>query len=198
MERTGRFAPRGLTRWVPTPSKPLGAAALSALWVVALALSMLAALGLRELSLSRITASWQERQAVLSPAVLEEREFLGAYELAVSAPELRAAREERWIAYVVPESWYLADLPLHGWFELDEGQRAGHVTPADFDRDRYKVLVTRPRTHRPEARGRDIVRTAYGRDPLFRVHVDLAAGAVLSVEAPPSHVVWGDIPTPLF
>jgi protein-S-isoprenylcysteine O-methyltransferase Ste14 len=202
MNRTGRFLPHALTAWIPLPRVRVRAAVLPGIWLAAVALAVLVGLGLREASLSRISASWQERQAILSPAVLAESELLGAYALASRAPEVSAARaasrDEAWLVYVVPESWYLADLPLHGWFELADDKRSGHITPADFDRDRYKVLITRPRTHRRDAVGRGIVRSAYGRDPLFRVHVDLAGGEVIAVETPPSHVVWGDIPTPLF
>ncbi len=202
MERTGRFMPKAFTGWIPMPRVRVRAAALPVIWLAAVVLAVLLGMGLREASLSRISASWQERQAVLSPAVLDEAELVGAYELASSAPEVAAASEARggeaWLVYVVPESWYLADLPLHGWFELADDKRSGHITPADFDRTRYKVLITQPRTHRPDASGRDIVRSAYGREALFRVHVDLAGAQVIAVEAPPSHVVWGDIPTPLF
>jgi hypothetical protein len=78
-----------------------------------------------------------------------------------------------------------------------DGHR-GHVTPADYDRDRYKVLFTRPRTHEPEASGRAIVETAWGRETLTLALVDRAAASVTSVRTPPTQVLWGDIPTPLF
>ena len=84
-------------------------------------------------------------------------------------------------------------MPAERW----EGQE-GHVTPADFDRSRLKVLFTRPQTHATSPQGVNIVRRAYGREPVVLVHVDMTAGTVVSTETPPEHVLWRDIPTPMF
>jgi hypothetical protein len=72
------------------------------------------------------------------------------------------------------------------------------VTPKGFDRTRLKVLFTRPRTHAVAPAGIDIVRTAYGREPILLVHLDLAERRVVSIDTPPPHVLWGDIPTPMY
>ena len=84
---------------------------------------------------------------------------------------------------------------------MDREQKSGgHRTPRDFVRNFYKVLFTRVITHAPEATGRDILLTAWGRMPLVLAHVDIDAedgkGGVLSVSEPPGTVRWGDIPTP--
>jgi protein-S-isoprenylcysteine O-methyltransferase Ste14 len=63
---------------------------------------------------------------------------------------------------------------------------------------RYKVLFTQARLHAPDAMGPDIVKKAYGRDPILIVHVDIGTESVLGTSEPPAHVVWGDIPTPMF
>jgi hypothetical protein len=60
------------------------------------------------------------------------------------------------------------------------------------------VLFTRARTHAPTASGEAIIKCAYGRDPLVRVHVDITSGKVVEIATPPPHVYWGDIPTPMF
>ena len=69
---------------------------------------------------------------------------------------------------------------------------------ADFDRSRYKLLFARPRSHDPAPTGPDIVKAAYGLDPIIVAQVNIAARRVTGVETPPAHVRWGDIPTPTF
>ncbi|MGH8655078.1 MAG: hypothetical protein ACREYE_24195 [Gammaproteobacteria bacterium] len=73
----------------------------------------------------------------------------------------------------------------------------GHHTPPDFDRHRYKLLFSRARAHQ-DASGAAILKTAYGLDLILRVTVDIATAEVMAIESPPRHVIWGDIPTPLF
>ena len=98
------------------------------------------------------------------------------------------------LVYVVPLEWRLADLPM----EPPRPDDRGHQVPADFDRDAYKVLFTRVRSHDPTIHGKEIVTRAYGRDPLLLVKVNTQQGQVTGIETPPPHVRWGDIPTPLF
>jgi hypothetical protein len=44
----------------------------------------------------------------------------------------------------------------------------------------------------------DIVKASYGRDPLVAPVVDVGEGAAPEIRAPPSHVKWGAISTPMF
>ncbi len=60
------------------------------------------------------------------------------------------------------------------------------------------ALFTQARTHFHELAGKDIVKRSYGRNPLILVRVNIVAASVMAVETPPAHVVWGDIPTPMF
>ena len=208
MSRVGFLGPAWLTAWIPSPPawarRPVFVAAGYALAVV---VAVTAAGALRAYSLAHVSSYYTETAAVLSPAILEAGELERAYELALSDERVRAQIQApgaepgvapRWLVYVVPESWYLADLPLERWDEVPEEHRRGHTTPRDFERGRYKVLFTRARSHRPDASRREIVETAYGRQPVLRVRLDLSSRAVTAVESPPASVVWGDIPTPLY
>ncbi len=174
---------------------PLTQAALGAIGGIAVA--VLIAFALREYSLSQITALYENHVAVLSPAPLSESELRAAYQVALKDPAVRNimlnAGDEPLVIHVVPANWHLADLPL----EIAPG-RGGHDTPANFDRRHYKLLFSRPRSHEPRASWKDIVRYAYGLKPLWLARVDVATREVTAVETPPSHVRWGDIPTPLF
>lgn len=124
-------------------------------------------------------------------------ELTATYELAVAAPGVRsrlnAAAGAR-LVYVIPEEWFVPDLPVDPPTATDGGPYGSR----DFDHSRLKVLFARPRTHAAEVTGPAIVTSAYGLDPLAVVHLNMAAGRVTAVQDPPHHVRWGDIPTPLF
>ncbi len=196
LERTGMFLPGRLFRRLPG----IGPAAALGLYAGTLALALAVAFWLRDYSLSQVASHYEDRMAVLSPARLTAAELEGAVRIALGGPEVRAALDASGpgaplIVYVLPVEWQLPDLPI----QLEgQGSRRGHVHPPDFDRDRYKVLFTRARTHHPGSRGREIVERAYGRDPLVVARVDLGEERITAVETPPPHVLWGDIPTPLF
>ena len=198
MERTGMFHPLPrLPSLLPeSGAKRVGAGL--ALYVVVVAGAVGIAHQLRDWSLGHVSAVYRDDLAALSPALLTSLEIDLALEVAASGQgvgERLAAEgaEAKFLAYVVPESWRLPDLPME-----NVAHAGGHLTPADFDRRLYKVLFTRVRTHDPEAGGPEIVKRAYGREPLLLVHVNTETGSVTGVETPPSHVRWGDIPTPMF
>jgi protein-S-isoprenylcysteine O-methyltransferase Ste14 len=196
--RTGRFLPRRVERYLPGSTRSRGALSRLGVWLALAALAVGLGYLLRDYSLSQVAGFYEERAAVLSPAPLSHEQLTRAWAVAQTAQAVEATLDQdltaRFVAYVLPESWYLADLPAEPY----RSGTGGHQTPADFDPEQLKVLLTRARTHFPASTGVDIVRHAYGREPLFLVHVDLGEPEVRSIETPPAHVVWGDIPTPMF
>ena len=102
------------------------------------------------------------------------------------------------IVYVLPIDWYLADLPMESLSVAEWRRLGGHHTPANFDRQSYKLLFTRALSYAPEARGRDIVKHSYGREALFLVRVNNGTQQVSALETPTPQVLWGNIPTPMF
>jgi protein-S-isoprenylcysteine O-methyltransferase Ste14 len=198
--RAGMFMPRSLSKRIPqilpASAGKRGAAALG-LYVVVIAATIVLGFELRDYSLSTVAAYYTNDVAVLSPALLTDQELHASYQTAMAdagvLAALKAAGPARLIVYVVPVEWDLADLPME-----TVHRSGGHYEPADFDRHHYKLLFTQARTHAVQATGRGIVQTAYGRDPLLLVTVDIAAAEVTGIDTPPPHVVWGDISTPMF
>jgi protein-S-isoprenylcysteine O-methyltransferase Ste14 len=199
--RTGRFVPLQLAGWLPRILPASGTArvvTLAVLWLVAVPLAVLLGVLVRDRSLAQLSALYQPDAAVISTVYLDRDEVETLYRTARSAPQVRRALEQagdaRFIVYVVPSEWFLPDLPL------DAGAPAGggHHVPANFDRTRYKVLFTRARLHGDAPSGADIIRAAYGREPLIVAHVDAREWQVTGVAVPPPHVRWGDISTPMF
>lgn len=197
MARTGAFFPRLWATRAPAsvPSRPV--ATLIA-YLVTLAIAGSAAYGLREHAMAHIAAIYETREVILSPALLSPDELRAAHTLAAQDPRVAervaTARAGR-VTYVVPESWYMPDLPVDPLNEIGAGS---HGAPKNFDRKKLQVLFTEARTFKRDAQGKAILRTAHGIRPLALADIDLATGVVTRVTSPPPHVVWGDIPMPLF
>jgi protein-S-isoprenylcysteine O-methyltransferase Ste14 len=199
--RTGMFLPRARFLRLPPllPASGFGrAVTVVALFIAVMGLSVAAAFGLRDYSLSQVTAIYHEDEAILSPARLSDVELAAAYRTAADNEAVRAALEAakpvNRLVYVVPRDWYLPDLPI----DAVPPSGSAHHGSAEFDRSHYKVLFAGARSHAPRATGRDIVKTAYGLDPIIVAQVDIAARKVTTVQTPPAHVYWGDIPTPMY
>jgi len=198
---TAMFLPRSLIHWIPDVLPKTGGkrlTAMLAIFAVAMGVAVGLAFELRNYSLSKVSSLYSQNAAVLSPAVLTENELSSAYQLAAANPEVQQRLQSvgpsaKLIVYVIPSEWYLPDLPVEVLYKL-----GGHRTPKNFDRRYYKVLFTQARTHSHELAGKDIVKSAYGRNTLVLVRVNIAEDSVTAVEIPPAHVVWGDIPTPMF
>lgn len=201
-DRTGMFLPGGLFKSFPRLLPESGGkrvAAALALYVVVMAATLGLGYWLRDYSLAHLSTLYREDMAVISPAVLTEDEMNQAVQVAMGGAEVREklhnpGQTAKLLVYVVPVEWRLPDVPM----EVTQSGPRGHHVPGDFDRRRYKVLFTQVRTHEPEINYEEIVKEAYGRDPIVLVKVNIETAQITGIETPPPHVRWGDIPTPLF
>jgi protein-S-isoprenylcysteine O-methyltransferase Ste14 len=198
MARTGRFLPQALSRRLPRLLPPAGTSRVLvgiAIFAATLGLSIGIAFLLRNYALTQVAALYRNNETILSPARLTQQELETAYRTAVADSAVRAALDAapagNRLIYIVPETW---DLP-----PVEERPAAAGVPhePDKFDRSRFKLLFARARSHDPGATGPDVVKDAYGLDPIIVARVDAAARHV-TVERPPAHVRWGDIPIPIY
>jgi protein-S-isoprenylcysteine O-methyltransferase Ste14 len=201
-ERTGMFFPGRFLHKLPRLLPPSGGqriVAALALYVVGIAATIGLGYWLRDYSLSHLSTLYREDMAVISPAVLTKDEMSQAVQVAMSSAEVREklhnpGQTTKLLVYVVPVEWRLPDVPM----EVTRGGPRGHHVPGDFDRHLYKVLFTQVRTHEPAIHHGEIIKEAYGRDPIVLVKVNTETAQITGIETPPPHVRWGDIPTPLF
>ncbi len=204
-ERTGMFFPKKLSAFfkgLPLLSGTKRIALSVALYAVLVILSVTIGFGLRSYSLTGLSSFYEKDTAVLSPALLTDAELRTAFHTAKQSKAVQgrlnnAGQSARFLVYVVPIEWRLPDIPMEVEHKGHRGHR-GHHVKRDFDRRMYKVLFTRARTHAPAVTGKDIVKKAYGRDPIVLTKVNIETKRVIGIETPPPHVRWGDIPTPLF
>lgn len=138
--RTGRFLPKRIGERLPRlmPASGAGRAALLAfLMLCSIALAVIAGFQVRNWSLSRIAAVYDEHTAVISTALLADEDLKKTYQIARSDPRIQAlveqTRDMRFIVYIVPKEWFLPDLPLD-----QENPSGGHHVPSEFDRLRLK------------------------------------------------------------
>jgi protein-S-isoprenylcysteine O-methyltransferase Ste14 len=171
-------------------------------YVVALGVALAGAFEVRDYSLSQVSTLVSEDAATISAATLVPDEMQEILRIAGENPDVRSRLPQsqngavlKYLNYLVPAEWYLPDVPME---KIPEGFH-GHHKPSDYDRNLYTVLFTKAKFASYGAvHGADIIKKAVGREPLLLAKVDRAARKVISVETPPSHVQWGDIPTPLF
>jgi protein-S-isoprenylcysteine O-methyltransferase Ste14 len=201
LENTGRFFPGRSLRSVPPLLPEAGgkrfAAALT-LYLVVVGLSVGAGYWLRDYSLACVSTTYSQDMAVMSPALLTAEEMTSALAVALDDPTVGEHLKQagygsgaKLLTYVVPLDWGLPDLPM-------ESNSGGHFEPNEFDHGRFKLLFTRVRSYDREARESEIIKHAYGLDPIILVKVDRSRKEMTGIETPPAHVRWGDIPTPLF
>lgn len=197
-ETVGMFGPKWLSiaRFVPARLHSIPPVLA---YLLSLAFAGVLGLALREHALGQLSAVYRPTDVITSPALLSRDELDAARALALGDARVRqaitAAGADRVISYVVPDQWYMPDLPID---QPEAVMRGGHGTPAQFDRALLQVLVAAPRSHNANAGGEGILRSAHGLDPLIVANLDMRARRVVSVTQPPHHVVWGDIPMPLF
>ena len=198
LKKTGAFLPK----WLPFPS-PVPRNASVRRWivtyVVAIALAGIAGVALREHALHHISAVYLPREVILSPARMSEAELLAAHRIANSDPRIQDRLKKGdgpGLVYVLPQEWYMPDLPIDPLDYVRE--HGGHGANADFDRSKLQILFAAAKTYHPDSNGKSILRRAYGMTPLIIADVDISSSAVERILEPPPHTVWGDFPMPLF
>jgi len=134
--RTGMYLPRALSTIIPRILPPSGLKRVLAtigIYIVVILATVLFAFSLRDYTLSKISSFYTDGIAVLSPANLADKELRAAFNIAMAEDEvqniLRADDVAKLIVYVVPQEWYLPDLPIES-----EYKHGGHHVPQDFDR----------------------------------------------------------------
>ena len=198
LEKTGAFLPK----WIPAPHiVPQGASIMR--WVVTFTIAMVLAgsfgIALREHAIGHISAVFKSDEVIVSPARMSEEEMEAAYRIAIADSRVQRQLEGRdgpGIVYVLPQEWYMPDLPIDPLEYTRE--HGGHGANADFDRTKLQILFASADTYRPDSRGAFILRNSFGITPITIVDVDVSAAAVEQILDPPPHTVWGDFPMPLF
>jgi len=173
---------------------------IAATIAVTLFLAIVLAFAMRNYVIRHISTYSTEEQATISLTLMPVERIKIILDLALGDQRVQKRlmstndhTNQKLLTFISPDSWFTADLPLEPY---EEG-KGGHYQPVDYDTGKYKILFTEAAFH-GEASGLEIIKRTFRRMPLLVVHVDIEKGKVLRIINPPEHVVWGDIPTPIF
>lgn len=202
MANTPRFIPLKLPT-LPWPESGLKRSVANFfLFGLAMFLAISVGMGVRHYALSQSAIFYTNDAATIATALMSQTEMEKTLQIALTPSEVQNRLTQagygsgaKLLNYIVPLDWFLPDLPLE---KLPEGVH-GHYQPQLFNRDEYKVLFTKAQlsTEAPIV-SEDIVKRTVAREPIVVVKLNTASGEILGIEQPPTHVRWGNIPTPLF
>ena len=200
MKHTGMFLPAWFNLNVPwrfgdSQLKRFAGWALT--YAIALGLALLAAFGLRVLSMNALYTYQGDEGVYLSVVEIADEDLAAVAAIARSAPEVQTvlSDKEYLLNYVVPTQMYISEIPMY----LPPGETFGHSVPADRNPALYKVIFTEA-VFGGEGlpAGGDILWNAVNKIPLVEAHVDLNSKAVTALLLPPTEPFYGNRQVPLF
>ncbi len=203
--RTNMFLPFGLPLTDKLPELPKSGLkrymAILALYLVTVTASVGLANGLNSWSLDSLYALYSKDAAYLSSNKLDEDTLAKIVEIALADEEIQIMLENakrgtntRFINYVLPAEWYVSEIPMN----VVEGA-TGHYSPADYERNLYKVIFTRAHLRTDQqVEGKEIILNTAKRTPVVEVWVDLSQYTVIDKKDPPETVMYESIPVPLY
>ncbi len=98
------------------------------------------------------------------------------------------------INYVLPTEWFAAEIPMNG-VQITKG----HKSPADYNRNLYKVIITKADMRESmDASGKEILTSVYLREPIVEVWVDLSTHTVIKVMDMPEEIKYQGVPVAVY
>jgi len=200
MKRTGMFLPAWFNlnvslRFGDSQLKRFAGWALT--YAIVLGLALLAALGLRVLSMDALYTYQGDEGVYLSVVEIADEDLAAVAAIARSAPEVQSvlSDKEYLLNYVVPTQMYISEIPMY----LPPSETFGHSVPSDRNPALYKVIFTEA-VFGGEGlpAGGDILWNAVNKIPLVEAHVDLNSKAVTAILLPPTEPFYGNRQVPLF
>lgn len=199
MERTGMFFPcpvrgRGRT-WLKSLSTLPGILAVFAGTVM---LATVAAFGMRSVSIASLYAVETDAGVFLAVVSIENSDLESLARIALTDDKVRAAvsaadAEGKVLAYVLPTTMYVSEIPMH----LPSGETFGHSVPRDADPDRWKVIVTKAEFGAGQD-GSQILRQAINKSPLIELHIEFSEQRIAERFPPPQQAFYDGLQVPVF
>lgn len=198
--RTGMFLPFKLPRlkWLSSlpQSRLFRSLFAAALYIVILSSALALGVLLKRQSLDSLYAIYSPQSVSISAAQLDTDTLKHIQQIALDDPQVQAqlstlGTEARFINYVMPAEWYIAEVPMQNG--------GGHILPRDYDRRFYKIIFTL--AHFPagqSADGKEILLTAVHKTLIIEAWVDLSTGLVTQVMPASEQIKYDGIPVPIY
>jgi hypothetical protein len=175
--------------------------AILTLYLVTVAIAVTVAVGIRSWSLHSLYMLADHDQVYISVGKIEQARLEQVVAILRSSLEVQTRIEDnkrnentKFINYVLPVEWYVSEIGMN---RVEGG--GGHHFPGDYDKSRYKVVLTRADL-RPgqNSTARAILLNTIERRTVLEVQVDLSPGHVVEVLGPPETVPCEGIPRPVY
>jgi protein-S-isoprenylcysteine O-methyltransferase Ste14 len=198
--RTAMFLPFKLS-FLPELPKKKGKKIIALICLYLLAITTIAgfAKGLNILAVDSLYATYTEHSANVALSSMPDDRIDEALSIALSDGIVAAKlavfdSSANFINYVLPIEWFAAEIPMNG-----VEYTRGHSSPADYDPNLYKVIITKADMRDGvKATGTDILTSVYLREPIVEVWVDLLSHTVTKVMDMPEEVKYQGIPVAVF
>ena len=203
LNRTGMFLPRG---WLPIANiaMPKGKFGkffvLIGTYAITLIISVLLAQGIRSYTIANFYTLKTENSVFLSTVSISNEAIEDVSEIVLTSPEVTMVlkslnKDTKFLNYVLPVNMYVSEIPMH----LPEGKIFGHSEPKNWDKTKYKVILTKAvfgGSGLPD--GGNVLGHMVNKQPLIEVWVDLTQNKVIKCFSPPKVPYYGNRQVPIF
>ncbi len=199
-KRTSMFFPFKLSFLQKLPKqKNKKAIILIFLYLLSILIILIISKGLNTLTINSLYATYTEHSANVALCKLSDEKINEALLLALSdetvAKKLNDFNDNvKFINYVLPTKWFAAEIPMNG-VKLTKG----HESPADYDHNLYKVILTKATMQDGmDATGKGILTSVYLREPIVEIWVDLSTHNIIKVLDMPEDIRYQGIPVAVY
>lgn len=201
MENTNMFIPFIKFPHKKTPSLSRCRTILKGilLYIITLLLSLGIAYGLQTLTINNLYASYTETSATISLCQMDLDTINDVQDIAFNDPEVQAQLQslpatENYLNYVLPTTWFAAEVPMNGLT-----YRAGHKSPSNYDPTQYKLIITKAIPNGTAfSSGKAILTQLHSRESLLEVWVNTQTQQVTKILQMPEKVKYEGIPEAIY
>lgn len=168
------------------------------LYILVCTITLGAAKGLTAYSINNLYGIYTQDSATVSLCEIEADKMKEILKIAASDETLKTildmAEGKKFINYILPQEWYAAEIPMNGI-----RYRAGHLSPANYDKSKYKVIFTIAQIRRDmEVTEKQILTNVLERKPLAEVWVDIERQTVERILNIPTDYKYRGIPVAIY
>ena len=192
LNKLSRLPKSGLKRYM----------AVVGLYLLAAAVSIGLANGLKDYSLKRLYVLYTNEAAYISISKVEQDILKRIVAIALADQKVmtkldgvKGKQTNKFLNYVIPTEWYVSEIPM----KIVPDAKGGHYHPANYDKNSFKIVFTRVdlRTDK-EVEGRELILNVVKRTPIAEVKVDLAQNRVSEIADPAITIKYENIPVALY
>jgi hypothetical protein len=172
------------------------------LYLLAAAVSIVAANGVRNYSLKNLYILYTKEAAYISVSKVDQDTLKRIVAIALTDEKVMAKldcvkdrRTAKFLNYIMPSEWYISEIPMKRLTSAN----GGHYHPAHYDKNLYKIVFTTVdlRTNK-EVEGKELILNVVKRIPIAEVKVDLTRNRVSEVADPATTIKYENIPVALY